>query len=252
MVALDNLVVTTALPVIKRDLGATLADLQWMVNAYTLTFAVLLITGAALGDRFGRQARLPHRDGHLHRRFGAGGPVAVDRHPHPRPGHPGRRWRHRHAADPDHPVGRGPAGASRGRAGRLGWHRRSGDRHRAARRWRDRRGPRLALDLLAQRADRPHRHAAGRDSPDRDLRPRGSARHPGSGPHQRRPARPRVGRHQRQRPRLGQPAGRRGDRGRGRPARRLRRLGGPPGPPDAAAAASSATARSAPPTPSRC
>ena len=55
MVALDNLVVTTALPVIKRDLGASLADLQWMVNAYTLTFAVLLLTGAALGDRFGRQ-----------------------------------------------------------------------------------------------------------------------------------------------------------------------------------------------------
>ena len=55
MVALDNLVVTTALPVIKADLGASLTDLQWMVNAYTLTFAVLLITGAALGDRFGRQ-----------------------------------------------------------------------------------------------------------------------------------------------------------------------------------------------------
>src|SRR5437899_3288986 len=55
MVALDNLVVTTALPVIKRDLGASLEDLQWMVNAYTLTFAVLLITGAALGDRFGRR-----------------------------------------------------------------------------------------------------------------------------------------------------------------------------------------------------
>src|SRR3954452_15997675 len=55
MVALDNLVVTTALPVIKADLGASLQDLQWMVNAYTLTFAVLLITGAALGDRFGRK-----------------------------------------------------------------------------------------------------------------------------------------------------------------------------------------------------
>jgi EmrB/QacA subfamily drug resistance transporter len=55
MVALDNLVVTTALPVIKADLNASLEDLQWMVNAYTLTFAVLLITGAALGDRFGRR-----------------------------------------------------------------------------------------------------------------------------------------------------------------------------------------------------
>lgn len=55
MVALDNLVVTTALPVIRTDLGATLQDLEWMVNAYTLTFAVLLLTGAALGDRFGRR-----------------------------------------------------------------------------------------------------------------------------------------------------------------------------------------------------
>jgi EmrB/QacA subfamily drug resistance transporter len=55
MVALDNLVVTTALPVIKTDLGASLSALEWMVNAYTLTFAVLLLTGAALGDRFGRR-----------------------------------------------------------------------------------------------------------------------------------------------------------------------------------------------------
>ena len=55
MVSLDNLVVTTALPVIKQDLGASLQGLEWTVNAYTLTFAVLLLTGAALGDRFGRK-----------------------------------------------------------------------------------------------------------------------------------------------------------------------------------------------------
>jgi MFS family permease len=55
MVPLDNLVVTTALPVIKRDLGASLSSLEWTVNGYTLTFAVLLLTGAALGDRFGRR-----------------------------------------------------------------------------------------------------------------------------------------------------------------------------------------------------
>ena len=55
MSALDNLVVTTALPVIRADFGATLSELEWMVNAYTLTFAVLLLTGAALGDRFGRK-----------------------------------------------------------------------------------------------------------------------------------------------------------------------------------------------------
>jgi EmrB/QacA subfamily drug resistance transporter len=55
MVSLDNLVVTTALPVIRRDLHATISQLEWTVNAYTLTFAVLLLTGAALGDRFGRR-----------------------------------------------------------------------------------------------------------------------------------------------------------------------------------------------------
>src|ERR1044071_532112 len=55
MTTLDNLVVTTALPVIRQDLHAGLSGLEWTVNAYTLTFAVLLITGAALGDRFGRR-----------------------------------------------------------------------------------------------------------------------------------------------------------------------------------------------------
>src|SRR6476620_7185400 len=55
MVTLDNLVVTTAIPVIRNDLHASLSSLEWTVNAYTLTFAVLLLTGAALGDRFGRR-----------------------------------------------------------------------------------------------------------------------------------------------------------------------------------------------------
>ncbi len=55
MVVLDNLVVSTALPVIRVDLGASIQQLEWTVNAYTLTFAVLLLTGAALGDRFGRR-----------------------------------------------------------------------------------------------------------------------------------------------------------------------------------------------------
>ncbi len=55
MVSLDNLVVTTALPVIRRELHASISQLEWTVNAYTLTFAVLLLTGAALGDRFGRR-----------------------------------------------------------------------------------------------------------------------------------------------------------------------------------------------------
>ncbi|MBV9101043.1 MAG: DHA2 family efflux MFS transporter permease subunit [Candidatus Dormibacteraeota bacterium] len=55
MVTLDNLVVTTALPSIRMELHAGLDTLEWTVNAYTLSFAVLLLTGAALGDRFGRR-----------------------------------------------------------------------------------------------------------------------------------------------------------------------------------------------------
>ncbi len=55
MVSLDNLVVTNALPVIRVKLAAGLEGLEWTVNAYTLTFAVLLLTGAALGDRYGRK-----------------------------------------------------------------------------------------------------------------------------------------------------------------------------------------------------
>jgi len=55
MVVLDNLIVTVALPSIREDLGASLQQLEWTVNAYTLAFAVTLIPGAALGDRFGRK-----------------------------------------------------------------------------------------------------------------------------------------------------------------------------------------------------
>ena len=55
MVVLDNLVVNVALPSIHRDLGASIQALEWIVNAYVLAYAVLLLTGAALGDRFGRK-----------------------------------------------------------------------------------------------------------------------------------------------------------------------------------------------------
>ena len=55
MVALDQLVVATALSTMQRDLHASIATLEWTVNAFSLAFAVLLITGAAIGDRFGRR-----------------------------------------------------------------------------------------------------------------------------------------------------------------------------------------------------
>src|SRR5919109_1141098 len=55
MAALDTLVVSTALPTIRLDLDASVSQLEWTVNAYNLSFAVTLITAAALGDRFGRR-----------------------------------------------------------------------------------------------------------------------------------------------------------------------------------------------------
>ena len=55
MAALDTLVVSTALTTLRADLGASVQQLEWVVNAYNLTFAVLLITAAALGDRYGRR-----------------------------------------------------------------------------------------------------------------------------------------------------------------------------------------------------
>jgi EmrB/QacA subfamily drug resistance transporter len=55
MTALDTLVVTTAVPVLRVDLHASLSDLEWTVNAFNLAFACFLLTGAALGDRFGRR-----------------------------------------------------------------------------------------------------------------------------------------------------------------------------------------------------
>src|SRR3954451_188001 len=58
MVALDALVVTTALSTIRTDLHASIAALEWTVNAYSLSFAVLLMTAAALGDRYGRRRLL--------------------------------------------------------------------------------------------------------------------------------------------------------------------------------------------------
>jgi MFS family permease len=55
MAALDAMVVSTALTTIRLDLDASIGQLEWMVNAYNLTLAVLLLPAAALGDRFGRR-----------------------------------------------------------------------------------------------------------------------------------------------------------------------------------------------------
>ena len=154
MIMLDNTVVNVALPSIQRDLHASLSALEWTVNAYTLTFAVLLVTGGRLGDIFGRRRmflfgvivfglssagdrlraqrhrarRVPRRPGHRRRVHDAGD--AVDHHP----GVPRRAARHG-----DRHLGRGQRAGARDRAGR----RRLPHRVRQ-----------LARDLLHQPADR--------------------------------------------------------------------------------------------------
>lgn len=55
MATLDNLVVTSALPVISQELSASIEDLQWVMNAYALSFATFMLMAVALGDRFGRR-----------------------------------------------------------------------------------------------------------------------------------------------------------------------------------------------------
>lgn len=55
MMALDAMIITTAFAAIRTEFGSPVETLQWTVNAFNLTFAVLLLTGAALGDRFGRR-----------------------------------------------------------------------------------------------------------------------------------------------------------------------------------------------------
>src|SRR3954452_1367012 len=87
MVTLDNLVVSTALPSLRVDLGAGVEELQWVVNAYTLAVAVLLLPASALGERFGRRRVLPSRLGDasvVRGSFSAGRPSSPPRARSPR------------------------------------------------------------------------------------------------------------------------------------------------------------------------
>jgi MFS family permease len=70
MISLDSQVVATALSTIRLHLGASIEELEWTVNAYALSFAVLLMTGVALGDRFGRR-RLFVRSCYAHQNRGS-------------------------------------------------------------------------------------------------------------------------------------------------------------------------------------
>ena len=161
MASLDNLVVTTALPAIRVHLHAGLSGLEWTVNAYTLTFAVFLLTAAAFGERFGRRRTFIDRRRHLHHGLGSCRPLTQRGFPHRRAGHPGRRRRDDHAAVAHLAQRRRQAGASQRRARHLGRHRRRGHRARPTRRRSSDDRLVVALHLLAERAHRDRARAPG-------------------------------------------------------------------------------------------
>ena len=160
MVVLDLLVVATALSTIRRDLGASIGQLEWTINAYTLAFAVLLMTAAAVGDRFGRRRVSAIGLGV----FAVGSAACArargrlaDRGAHG----PGHRRGDGHAAGAGAAERGRPAAAPRLGDGDLRRGDRAGGRGGAGARRRDHPGHRLAVDLLAERADRPADHPAG-------------------------------------------------------------------------------------------
>ena len=72
VIVIDNTIVNVALPTLVRELGTSVSDLQWVVDAYTLVFAGLLLTFGTLGDRFGRKGALTDRPRHLRPRVRRG------------------------------------------------------------------------------------------------------------------------------------------------------------------------------------
>ena len=177
MVALDTQVLTAALATIRAEFGAPMETLQWTVNAFNLSFAVLLLTGAALGDRFGRR-----------RLFAAGISVvrgvvrrlrAVDRHPlaDRGPDRAGRRFGADHAARDgaaEHGISKR---RTRPRPRHLQRRRGCGGAGRTGDRRRHHRKPGMAVDLLDQSADRTVRGRHGHDAAAREFRPGGEARY---------------------------------------------------------------------------
>ena len=161
MLLLDITVVNTALPSIQKDLSASFTDLQWVIDAYTLTLAAVVLTAGSIADRIGRRVDIRRWPGDLLAGLARGGTrVRCDRPEHfeGRAGHRRRRDVCR-VAGPGRPGVRGRPGASDG-DGRV-WRgdRRRGGRRPAGRRDGHRRAG-VALGVLPQRADR-HRGAGG-------------------------------------------------------------------------------------------
>ena len=70
MAFIDGTVVNVALPALQSALNATVTDVQWVIEAYSLLLSALLLVGGSLGDRYGRRRRFRHRRDHLRRGFG--------------------------------------------------------------------------------------------------------------------------------------------------------------------------------------
>ena len=136
MIMLDNTVVNVALPSIRDDLGISVSELEWVVNAYALTFGVLLLSGGKLADLLGRRRDLHRRPGHLHRRLALVRARRRRRVADRRPHRPGRRRRADEPGDTLDHHRHLPAAAAR-----------NGDRH-------------LGRRLGARPRDRPRSSAA--------------------------------------------------------------------------------------------
>ena len=157
MAMLDNTVVNIALPTIQRELGATVSDLQWIIDGYVLVFASLLLTGGILGDRYGRKKMFLTGLGDLHARLARVRTLRVGRPADRVPGAPGRRSRPpdaRHPLDPHRHV---PAGGACPGDRAVGGRQRPGPRARADAGRLDRRAGWVGDRLLHQRADRRDR-----------------------------------------------------------------------------------------------
>ena len=161
MIMLDNTVVNVALPSIQRDLGASISGLEWTINGYTLSFAVLLATGGRLGDIFGRRRMflfgvvifaLSSATAGLRRR-----PDRAGRQPR----RPGRRRGADDAGDALDHHRRLPAARARQGDGHLGRGLGAGAGGRPGARRLPHRARQLAGDLLPQHPGRDRRRRRG-------------------------------------------------------------------------------------------
>ena len=247
MIMLDNTVVNVALPSIRSDLGISVSELEWVVNAYALTFGVLLLTGGKLADLLGRRAIFIAGPGGLHRRLALVRARrrrgVADRRPH----RPGRR---RGADEPGDPLDHHrnfPAAAARHRDRDLGRGLRAGPGDRPAGRRCDHRADQLELDLLRQRAGGDRRRAGGA-SVHRRVEghvARAAARPSRSGQLRRRALRPHLRADRDEHPSMGLDAGDRPARPRRGGAHGVRAARGASAPPDARPALCFATRPSA-------